>query len=74
MDNNSLYSKYENAFETFFGYIQHFLSNKIGDQVFSGLFSTPFSISTINNPVINLATLDDIVGFYQTIRKLGKKI
>ena len=68
MDNNSLYSKYENAFETFFGYIQHFLSNKIGDQVFSGLFSTPFSISTINNPVINLATLDDIVGFYQTIR------
>ena len=68
MDNNSIYSKYENAFQTFFDYIQTFLSNKIDVQVFSDLFSTPFSISTINNPVINLVTLDEVVGFYQTVR------
>ena len=61
MDNNSIYSKYENAFQTF-------LSNKIDGQVFSDLFSAPFSISTINNPVINLVTLDEVVGFYQTVR------
>jgi len=68
MDNNSIYSKYENAFQTFFDYIQTFLSNKIDGQVFSDLFSAPFSISTINNPVINLVTLDEVVGFYQTVR------
>ena len=65
---NIIHSQYENAFETFFDYIQTFLSNKIGSQVFSGLFSTPFSISAINNPVMNLATLDEVVDFYQKVR------
>ena len=63
-----MYSKYESAFQTFFNYIQTFLSNKIDIQIFSGLFTISFSISTINNPVMNLATLAEVVGFYQTVR------
>jgi len=64
----ALSEKYADAFQTFYDYLDRLIENKVDIDQMGSLFSAPFPVTTINNPTFLLETVEDVLGFYNTVR------